>query len=62
EVRRIGAIDHVGGANIAGHFLAEALEQPLAAGAFDPDRDAGSTTHHFVLRRARGTKRKGDCA
>ena len=40
EMRGIGRIHHIDGVNVAGVFLADALEHALGAGALDADRDA----------------------
>jgi hypothetical protein len=49
EMRGIRRIHHVDGMDVAGVFLADALEYALGPGAFDPHLDAGE----FVLERGR---------
>ena len=39
EMRGVGGVDNVDGVNVAGIFLADALEHPLRAGALDAHRD-----------------------
>ena len=60
EVRGVGGVDDVGGADVAGKFLVDPLEQPLRAGALDLHwrcRDTRPRTPCRAFRRPAGPSR-----